>query len=89
MSELGKYPNNRADARKEYEAKRTAVTREVGDFLLSLHPTWSTWEVATKNGSPVPKALSGRFTDVHAFRQALARYEGQKVSTASESSDGN
>ena len=70
---LGTYSNNPADLEAEHIAARVGVSRDVGEYMLKLHPRYPRWSAERKDGKPVPKGLTGIWKSVGAFQQAMQR----------------
>lgn len=73
MGTLQEFEDNRI-------ANRSKVSVVIGKFVLTLDPEWMIFNVTTKDGSPVPKGLDGRWTHTWMFRRAAERLLGPEYS---------
>jgi len=61
-------------------AKRAQVRVEIGEFVLTLDPTWPLFNVTHKRGEPIPKGLMGQWKQPWMFREAAEKLLGPSYS---------
>lgn len=63
----------------------TDARHQIGDYILGIDESWRLWKVRSRvDGKPVPKPLSGRWTEPAEFEAALAEYNRKGDGEGSE-----
>lgn len=89
MSDLGKHSSDPELYWKQKQEERSQVTHDLGEYILTLDPTHKLFVPSRKDGKPVDKSLSGRWTSPEDFATRLGQLrKPQKMAAAKEVDSG-